>query len=117
MKLSFILYWLVETVHAEALDNISKYCLGLHTACGGAIDSDFVVRVANQLIMLISDVISGAALIAILWGGIRIITSGGNDEGRTQGQSIILAAIVGLGLSIIAHAVVIFAAYVATFFY
>jgi len=63
---------------------------------------------AAHVITIISELIGGAAVVMLLWGALKIATSGGNDEGRTQGKNIIIAAIVGVVLALISYVAVQF---------
>lgn len=59
-----------------------------------------------NLINILSLIIGSFALLAIIVGGIRLLTSGGSEDGQTKGKSMIVQALIGL--------VVAFAAYFIT---
>ena len=94
----------IQTVHAG--NPIQRYCETLHTGCSA--DRSLIIELANGAIRVVSRFIGGLAVLAILWGALRIVTDGGRDEGKNQGQSIILAACVGLVLALLGEALVFF---------
>ena|SRR5256885_14836892 len=51
------------------------------------------------------------AIIMIVYGGIRLITSGGNPKSVSSGRQILIYAIVGLIVVIISFAIVYFVGY------
>ena len=106
-------HWLIDTAAAQQTP-ISDYCGQLHPGCGAG--KFFIIQLANRAIDLISTVIGAAAVVMIIWGAIRIITSGGNDEGKTQGRQIIINALIGLALAVLAKVIVYFVAdFIATY--
>lgn len=104
-SLFLIINRLLVTV-AYATNPATKYCLTLHPGCGAG--RWFIVQIANQVIKMISTTIGGVAVVAFVWGTIRIVSSGGNDEGRNQGKSIITAALIGVFLALMGRAFVTF---------
>jgi len=66
----------------------------------------------NKVVEIVLDVISAIAgfiaVIMIIIGGLRYITSGGNDQAVAGAKNAILYAIVGLVIVILAQAIVHF---------
>ncbi|NCN24965.1 hypothetical protein CO101_00885 [Candidatus Berkelbacteria bacterium CG_4_9_14_3_um_filter_39_23] len=54
--------------------------------------ADFMTKIVSQ-ILLYSAIIAG---IMIVWGGLKIITSGGNEEQVSSGKNIVKWALIGL---------------------
>ena len=92
---------------AFAISPYQKYCNALGTYCGDG--WLFLIhlsdRVANALII---PLIGGIAVIAVLWAGIKLIISYGNDQGKEDAKKIISMAVMGVAFSVIAVAVVRF---------
>ena len=107
--LTFIirLLYIVPIAHADAID---KYCSALHWACGTAgVSQDFAARVANQVIYLIQSILAVVAVVAIIWGGTLLASSGASEENRNKGKNIIISTVIGVILAILATEAVGFA--------
>lgn len=105
--LAFVATFLVVSVQsASAFDLFKKTCTGSAAsspACqqansqGGSANrvtgTGNIIRVASNILAAITGI---AAVIVIIFGGIALITSGGNTEAVTTGRRRIVAAIVGL---------------------
>ena len=89
-------------------DWLTSYCETLHPGCGAG--SEFIVQIAERVIDVVLDIIGGVAVIMFLWGAGMITTSGGNDERKTQGKDIIIAAIIGVFLAVIGNVILEFVA-------
>jgi len=94
---------IIEKAHANAFD---VYCEKLHPDCTAG--SAFAVTLAGRIGNFFAIVIAGAAVIAIVYGAIKLIASGGNDQGKEDAKKIIIAALVGLVLAIAAEAIITF---------
>ena len=101
--LSILTDALVQTAHASP---IQQYCQSLHPGCGAG--AAFVAQLSLRVIDILSELIGGAAVIMVIYGGGRIAASAGNEEGRTQGKNIIIAALIGIALAILGEAIVFF---------
>ncbi len=64
--------------------------------CSGSNGTDTINRVVHTIINLLSAVVGIVAVIMIIVGGLRYITSGGNDTSVTSAKNTILYAIIGL---------------------
>jgi hypothetical protein len=96
------------TVHASLFTNSKEAaCQGVQSAdCGGgeaAIDSAL-----GNVINLLSLVVGIVAVIMIIIGGFRYITSGGDSNGISSAKNTILYAIVGLVIAVLAQIIVRF---------
>jgi len=67
---------------------------------------DLIMNLAYAAGTFFAIPIAGVAVLAILYGAIRIITSAGNDQGKEEGKKIIITALVGLVLAIAAEAII-----------
>jgi len=98
-----LLSFVIGKAHAETFyEQYGSALLPGWSGSGGA------AEFAAHVITIISEVIGGAAVIMLLWGALKIAASGGNDEGRTQGKNIIIAALVGVALALISYVAVLF---------
>lgn len=85
--------------------DLECYC----EAVGGCGTGTFLIsNVANRIIDTLSTFIGGIAVVAFLWGAIRMTTSGGEEEGKTAGRNTMIAASVGIFLAILGKAIVFF---------
>ncbi|PIQ75957.1 hypothetical protein COU78_03255 [Candidatus Peregrinibacteria bacterium CG10_big_fil_rev_8_21_14_0_10_49_24] len=101
--LSFIHDTLIQTAHAQ--DVWQQYYAPFGgPGTGPAFIKVFAWRTANLVLKLIT----GGAVLAIMWGGLKMITSAGNEEGKESAKKIVMFAIGGLLLSILAEAAIVF---------
>ena len=70
----------------------------------------FVGCLALRLANFVAQFVWIGCTLAIIWGGIRMASSGGNDEGRTQGKAIVVTAMIGFALALTAQVIINFAA-------
>lgn len=103
----FIVGLIIKAVYA-AQTPISQYCAPLHPGCGAG--SAFIFQLSYRVIDVVSILIGGSAVFMVMYGGIKLIISGGNEEGKTQAKNIITAALIGLFLAIMGKAFVEFTA-------
>ena len=100
--LVFLFGLISKKAHAETFYELyGQDLLPGFSGSGGA--AEFAMRV----IAIISEVIGAAAVIMIIYGGLKIAMSRGNDEGRTQGKNIIIAALVGVVLAMLGYTAVL----------
>jgi hypothetical protein len=64
----------------------------------------FAFRTANLILKLIT----GGAVLAIMWGGLKMISSAGNEEGKESAKKIVIFATGGLLLAVMSQAIIIF---------
>ena len=65
-------------------------------------------RIVHTIVNLLSAVVGIVAVIMIIVGGFRYITSGGNDTSVTAAKNTILFAIIGIVVAFLAYAIVNF---------
>lgn len=78
---------------------------------GGCDDAGAVKKIndiVHTIINLISAVVAIVAVVMIIFGGLRYITSGGNDASVTSAKNTILYAIIGLIIVALAQILVRF---------
>lgn len=83
------------------------FSAGASTSCadnGGQTINDLIRKVINILSLIVGTV----AVIMIIVGGLRYITSGGNDSSVTGAKNTILYAIIGLVIVALAQVIVHF---------
>ena len=105
MILSLLQKIFVSVAHAQTL--FDDYCTTLHpTACG--VGSGFGAAVALRVGNFFAALVGGAAAIAIMYGGIKLMSAGGNEQGKEEAKKIITVAVIGLILAIMAEGFIIF---------
>jgi cytochrome bd-type quinol oxidase subunit 2 len=106
------------SVEAALTDNVCKgvntileggSTASTDTECGASEDANNTIsRTANDLIDMFSLIIGAAAVVMIIYGGFKYITSGGSDDSTKQAKQTILYALVGLVIVILAQTIVKF---------
>ena len=84
-------------------DNPTDQC-----AASSSDATDQINRIVKTIINLLSAVVGIVAVIMIIVGGFRYITSGGNDASVTSAKNTILYAIIGLVVVALAQVIVRF---------
>ena len=69
-----------------------------------------MAQLALRIGQFFAVLIAGAAILAIIYGAIRLITSAGNDQGKEEAKKVITTAIIGLILALAAEAIILFIA-------
>lgn len=69
---------------------------------GGKTVGDIINAVMNLLVVLGT----GVTVIMIIWGGIRYMTSGGNEQATTSAKKTIMWAIIGFAILISAKFII-----------
>lgn len=116
-----LLVGILSIGHAYAQNPLAKYCNAITPTSGfgfsvgslcassqaeaEALVGAFAVGIANMLLT----VIGTACVLAVIWGGMKIITGG--DQGKEEGKKIVFAAVLGLILAVTAEAFVLFIAH------
>ena len=95
----------VPAAHAGALDLYSDYWVIFGPGPGG---DNLITAFANQVTAMVTLFIGGMATIGVLLGAMKIVTSGGNDEGKNKGKSMIIASLVGVALAVLGAGLVQF---------
>lgn len=86
----------------------SQICGSLFCTFGGSSGDQTVFALARKVTNFTSMVIGGAAVVVVVYGGIRMITAQGKDDQIAEARKMIIYALVGLALAIIAPAVIAF---------
>jgi hypothetical protein len=94
---------LCEGVNLRITENPSSSC-----DQNGESITDKVNRFLKRLINIFSAIIGIVAVIMIIFGGFRYITSGGNDNSVTSAKNTILYAVIGLIIVALAQLLVRF---------
>ena len=90
------------------------YCDALGTYCGNG--RLYIISLAARLIdAVIIPLIGGIAVIGIIWAGIKMTASFGNDQGKEDAKKIIGYSIIGIVLSVAGFAIVNWACRFAEF--
>ena len=77
---------------------------------------DFINNWAIRSANLFLKFVTGGAVAAIMWGGLKMISSAGNEEGKESAKKIVLFAVAGLLLAIMSQAVMFFVhAFISSF--
>ncbi len=98
---------LVPALPAQALDVGQGACTGNDSAPCKAQDDDIAALLGNviNLLLFISGVI---AVLVIVIGGIRYITSDGDPAAASKAKNTIIYALVGLVIAIMSYSIVNF---------
>ena len=75
-------------------------------SCSGTDTTGQINKIIHTIINLLSAVIGIVAVVMIMVGGFRYITSGGNDTSVTSAKNTILYAIIGLIIVAVAQVLV-----------
>lgn len=103
--LQLLASYLVPTAHAQSVWR-QYYSIFGGSGSGQGFIVDLAIRAANFFLILLS---SGAVL-AIMWSGIRMATSAGNEEVKENAKKTIQLALLGAVLAIMAQAIITFTA-------
>jgi hypothetical protein len=101
----------ITLAHAQGGGDVDtafdEFCGILHgDDCGAS--PYFLANLSIRITMFLAGLIGAAAVLAIMWGGIKLMTSAGNDQGKEDAKKIIQTAIIGLILAIAAEAILLF---------
>ena len=78
------------------------------SSCGSGEASSAITNVIHSIVNILSILVGIVAVIMIIVGGLRYITSGGNDTSVTGAKNTILYAVVGLVIVALAQLIVHF---------
>lgn len=106
---SIIGFLLVQSAYAAGVSAGDSAWQKYKTTFGGTDTGvNFIHQWAARIGNFTLTLVSGGAVIAIMWGGIKMITSAGNDEGKESAKKIILYAVGGLLLAIMSKSIIDF---------
>ena len=86
----------------------SQICGSLFCTFGGSSGSQTVYALARKVTNFTSMIIGGVAVAIVVYAGIRMIAAQGKDDQVAEARKMIIYALVGLGLAIIAPVIVSF---------
>ncbi len=89
-----------------ATNPFRQYCNQIHGGCSSG--SGFLVALGIKMVHLISVLIAGGAVIVIIYGGIKLMTSAGNEQGKEDAKKILGYAIAGLIFALAGEAIIFF---------
>ena len=80
----------------------------VYTSLPANAGQDIVHALTSGIVNLIFTFIAGAAVLLIMYAGIRMVISRGKEDEFTQGKTIIIWAVLGLVLALLGNAVITF---------
>ena len=93
----------------------SNVAQGASTASGGSfgcgstgVNNDNIANIAKNIVNIFSIIVGGVAVIMLIYGGFRYITSGGASEKVGNAKNTLIYAIVGLVIVALAQLIVHF---------
>jgi len=95
-----------------AANAVEQACSGLNSlspsnSCGTGQAS--VNNIVASVTKLISYIVGAVAVLVIIFAGFRFITSGGSNENTNSARNMILYAIIGLAVAVLAQLIVHYA--------
>lgn len=104
----------LSTTSVAAVDEASKEaaCTGIGqvggTDCGGSGTGSEIQRLVAAAVNILSWIVGVAAVIMIIIGGFKYVTSNGDANGTSGAKNTILYAVIGLVVAALAQALVQF---------
>ena len=89
-------------VFAQLRTNDQSLCQGTGLNCEATSANQLIRTVINWLL----GVTFGVAVLFLIIGGFRFITSAGNPEGQTKGKQTIVNAIIGIIIIVLSYVIV-----------
>lgn len=103
---------LAPIAYAAPSDAAAQACAGVTAAAGGSCSNDSsgtdVNALINTIINLLSWIIGVIAVIMIIFGGFRFVTSSGDSGKVASARSTIIYALIGLVIVALAQTIVKF---------
>lgn len=96
---------LIQTAHAQ---NVWQQYYGVFGGSGSG--QSFIIHVAERAANFFLSMVTGGAILAIMWGGIRMATSAGNEEAKETAKKTIQFGLLGAVLAVMAMAIIAFTA-------
>jgi len=84
------------------LEPIVSNALAIEDPLGGKTAGEII----NAIMSLLVVIGTGVTVIMIIWGGIRYMTSGGNEQATTSAKKTIMWAIIGFAILISAKFII-----------
>lgn len=89
-------------------DATSSITGGAGAACGTACNTNSIGQVFKNLADTLTFVVGAVSVIMVIIGGLRYVISRGDAKAVTDAKNTILYAVIGVGVSVVAYAVVQF---------
>ena len=113
---TFLMGFLLPVAHAVTLDDAGTGAPGVGDMWGkicplflggcNMTPGDAVTYFTERIMLFVGSLIGAVAVGMVIYAGIKMILSQGQDEGRTEAKKIILYALAGVVLMMIAAAVI-----------
>lgn len=116
--LSILAGFLLEHVHAATVDNIGKGGPGIDVMwskisevlpffgvnTGGAVNGPLLI--ASKVIRFVASLIGGVAVAILIYAGLKIVTSHGNDEALNEAKKMAIYALGGVILFLLTEFII-----------
>jgi hypothetical protein len=87
---------------AQLRINDPTLCQGTGLNCNAQSPNELIRTVINWLL----GVTFGVAILFLIIGGFRVITSGGNPDGQAKGKNTIINAVIGIIIIVLSYVIV-----------
>lgn len=113
LAISFTASIPIFSASAVLADSKSSICQGIgvatgDTSCGGASDATGLNNIIANVVNILSALVGVVAVVMIVVGGLKFITSGGDSSKTASARSTILYALIGLVIVALAQIIVHF---------
>lgn len=103
--LSYIVAYAPEALARSPYFNV--YCNALGTYCGDG--QVYLIHLANRVRdVFVIPLIGGLAVMSLIVGGIKLIASAGNDQGKEEAKKLIQYGLIGISLALLGIVIVKF---------
>jgi uncharacterized membrane protein YuzA (DUF378 family) len=82
--------------------------LGVDCDSGTGTAQDVASQPIKTITKLLSFIVGATCVVMIIYGALRFVTSGGNSDSTKSARSIIIYALVGLALALLANLIISF---------
>ncbi|HVW66841.1 MAG TPA: hypothetical protein VHA78_03870 [Candidatus Peribacteraceae bacterium] len=86
----------------------SMICSVLPCSVAGTSGTGLIAYFAGRIVLFLNSLIGVVSVILVIYAGIKIISSHGNEEGVSQGKNILRYVAIGLLLYVLAFAIISF---------
>ena len=106
--LLFSAFVAIPSSHVWAASPKEEACAGVSAAGGSCTDSGDVNRVINIVVNMLSAIVGIVAVIMVIIGGFKYVTSNGDSNSIQSAKNTIVYAIVGVIIAALAQVIVRF---------
>jgi len=105
-----LLHSIVGTIiNTASAQDFSQFCSFIDPSCGSGSSGTFLVQVAQRVGGgIVEPLVGGAAVLVIIYGAIRLASSGGDEAGKEAAKRIIKTGLIGLALATIVWPIINF---------